>query len=106
VSKSNESDRGDLKVFTGHYDNSRVIMACRTKDDFMAVTRLEKQHIYGVTANSQEIAAAMASVGTPLARNIRSIDGEFTEWQKPSKSEIKRRKELIKQSPFAFSTLA
>ena len=100
VSKNN-SDRGDMKVFAGHYDNSRVILACRTKEDFMAVTRLPKVNIYGLTSNTQEIAVAMASVGTPLARNIRSLDGEFVEWKKPSNAEIKRRKELIKQSPYA-----
>jgi hypothetical protein len=106
VSKSNDTDRGDMKVFAGHYATMRIILACRTKDDFMAVTRLPKANIYGVTSNAQEIAAAMASVGTPLARNIRSLDGEFVEWQKPSNAEIKRRKELMKQSPFAFTTIA
>jgi hypothetical protein len=105
VSKSNDSDRGDMKVFAGHYATMRIILACRTKDDFMAVTRLPKSNIYGVTSNAQEIAAAMATIGTPLARNIRSLDSEFTEWQKPSNAEIKRRKDLIKQRPFAFSPL-
>jgi hypothetical protein len=100
-----KNDRGEMKVFAGYFDNMRVILACRTKEDFMAVTRLPKNNCYGPTANSEEIKAAMAAPGTPLARNIRALDGEFTEWRKPSNSEVKRRKELMKQTAHSVHLL-
>jgi len=94
-----------LKVFAGHYDNCRIILACRSKDEFLALTSIPKSNFYGTTANAGEIAVAMKRPGTSLARNIRSLDGEFLPWTKPSNNEIKKRKELEKQSAYSVRKL-
>jgi hypothetical protein len=82
--------RTALKVLAGHYDNTRVILACRTKEDFKAVTRIPHENIYGPTTNQAEVAVAMKTIGTPFGRPIRALDGEWTEWTKPPSSKKKR----------------
>lgn len=91
LSTASAVSRGSLKTLTGHYDGKRVVLACRTVEDFLAVTRIPRGFVYGESGNYEEIAVAMANIGTPYARPLKDLNAPFTEWQRPTATQRKRR---------------
>ncbi len=85
------ASRGALKVITARYDNMHVIMACRTVDDFMAVTRIPRGMINGESGNYTEKEVAMANIGVPFARPVKDYTAPFVEWTKPPSSATRKR---------------
>ena len=86
------ASRGALKVLAGHYDGMRVILACRTRDDFMSVTRIPRHAIYGESGNAEEVRVAMGSIGTPFARPLKSLADCWIEWYRPTATQRKQKR--------------